>query len=107
MHNFTLPRVLRLPAFALVFFLSFSFMSLEINTNAAESFFSRMRRGEVGHHHHIAGPYLLRFAQEAAWRENYRRAANGTQVDRIVALAMHNKPSVDFCGYWQRSRAAA
>jgi hypothetical protein len=79
----------------------------EINTNAAESFFSRMRRGEVGHHHHIAGPYLLRFAQEAAWRENYRRAPNGTQVDRIIALAMHNKPSVDFCGYWQRSRAAA
>ena len=66
-----------------------------------------MRRGEVRHHHHIAGPYLLRFAQEAAWRENYRRAANGTQVDRIVALAMRNKPSVDFCGYWQRNRAAA
>jgi ISXO2 transposase-like protein len=78
----------------------------EINTNAAESFFSRMRRSEIGHHHHVAGPYLLRFAQEAAWRENYRRAANGTQVDRIVALAMHNKPSVDFCGYWQRSRVA-
>jgi transposase-like protein len=79
----------------------------EINTNAAESFFSPMRRGEIGHHHHVAGPYLLRFAQEAAWRENYRRAANGTQVDRIAALAMHNKPSVDFCGYWQRSRVAA
>jgi hypothetical protein len=79
----------------------------EINTNAAESFFSRMRRGEIGHHHHVAGPYLLRFAQEAAWRENYRRVANGTQVNRIVALAMHNKPSVDFCGYWQRSRVAA
>src|SRR4051794_22088603 len=79
----------------------------EINTNQAESFFSRMRRGEIGHHHHVAGPYLLRFAQEAAWRENYRRVPNGTQVDRIVALAMHNKPSVDFCGYWQRSRVAA
>jgi transposase-like protein len=79
----------------------------EINTNAAESFFSRMRRGEIGHHHHVAGPYLLRFAQEAAWRENYRRVANGTQVNRIVALAMHNKPSVDFCGYWQRDRVAA
>ena len=25
-------------------------------TNVAESFFSRMRRGEVGHHHHVAGP---------------------------------------------------
>jgi transposase-like protein len=79
----------------------------EINTNAAESFFSRMRRGEIGHHHHVAGPYLLRFAQEAAWRENYRRVQNGMQVDRIVVLAMHNKPSVDFCGYWQRGRVAA
>ncbi len=78
----------------------------EINTNQAESFFSRMRRAEIGHHHHVAGPYLLRFAQEASWREDHRRDPNGTQVDRIVALAMHNKPSVDFCGYWQRSRAA-
>jgi hypothetical protein len=22
-----------------------------------------MRRAEIGHHHHVAGPYLLRFAQ--------------------------------------------
>jgi transposase-like protein len=75
----------------------------DINTNAAEGFFSRMRRGEIGHHHHVAGPYLIRFAQEAAWREDHRRDANGNQVDRIVALAMRNKPSVDFCGYWQRN----
>jgi uncharacterized protein YggL (DUF469 family) len=33
-------------------------------TNGAESYFSRLRRGELGHHHHIAGPYLLRYAQE-------------------------------------------
>src|SRR3954463_7415555 len=38
----------------------------EINTTQAESFFSGMRRGELGHHHHIASPYLIRFAQEAA-----------------------------------------
>ncbi|HTT84734.1 MAG TPA: IS1595 family transposase [Rhizomicrobium sp.] len=75
----------------------------EINTNMAESFFSRLRRGEIGHHHHVAGPYLLRFAQEAAWREDHRREANGSQVDRIARLAMQNKPSVDFCGYWQRN----
>jgi Nucleotidyltransferase domain len=31
------------------------------------------------------------------------RSPNGFQVDRVVALAMRNKPSVDFCGYWQRS----
>ena len=27
-------------------------------TNDAESFFSRLRRAEIGIHHHIAGPYL-------------------------------------------------
>src|ERR1700682_4377228 len=66
----------------------------EINTNAAEGFFSRMRRAEIGHHHHVAGPYLIRFAQEAAWREDHRREPNGSQVDRVVGLAMCNKPSV-------------
>lgn len=72
-------------------------------TNGAESFFSRMRRGEIGHHHHIAGPYLARYAQEAAWREDARRVANGDQVSRVVALVAASRPSVDFCGYWQRS----
>jgi transposase-like protein len=74
----------------------------EVYTNNAESFFSRMRRGEIGHHHHIAGPYLIRFAQEAAWREDHRKDPNGFQVDRIVTLAMRHRPSVDFAGYWQR-----
>ncbi len=78
----------------------------QTHTNNAEGFFSRMRRAEIGHHHHIAGPYLLRFAQEAAWREDHKREPNGSQVDRIVTLAMSNKPSVDFCGYWQRHSAA-
>ena len=73
-------------------------------TNWAESFFARMRRGEIGHHHHVAGPYLLRYAQEAAWREDNRRVANGDQVGRVVALAMKRKPSVDFTGYWQRHK---
>jgi hypothetical protein len=49
-------------------------------TNGAESYFSRLRRGELGHHHHIAGPYLVRYAQEAAWREDLRRVSNGEQV---------------------------
>ena len=74
-------------------------------TNQAESFFSRLRRGEMGHHHHIAGPYLIRYAQEAAWREDARRIDNGGQVRRVVSLALSRKQSVDFCGYWQRHRA--
>jgi hypothetical protein len=49
---------------------------------------------------------LIRFAQEAAWREDYKRVANGEQVDRIVTLSMKHKPSVDFSGYWQRHCAA-
>ena len=75
-------------------------------TNGAESYFSRPRRGELGHHHHIAGPYLVRYAQEAAWREDLRRVSNGEQVDGVVGLAMGCPPSVDFCGYWQPAQVA-
>jgi hypothetical protein len=73
----------------------------------AEEFFSRMRRAEIGHHHHIAGQYLLRYAQEASWREDNRRVDNGAQVSRVAELAMKRKPSVDFSGYWQRHKDAA
>jgi transposase-like protein len=38
-------------------------------TNQAESFFSRLRRAEIGIHHHVAGPYLSAYASEMAWRE--------------------------------------
>jgi len=74
-------------------------------TNGAESTFSRLRRGELGHHHHIAGPYLVRYAQEAAWREDLRRVSNGEQTHGIIGLAMRSSPSVDFCGTWQRAQA--
>lgn len=79
----------------------------QTHTNNAEGFFSRMRRGEIGHHHHVAGPYLIRFAREAAWREDHERISNGSQVDRIVALAMNSPKSKDVCGYWQKHAKAA
>jgi hypothetical protein len=62
----------------------------------------RLRRAEVGIHHHIAGAYLLRYAQESSWREDNRRVSNGDQVNRVAALAMKRGKSVDFTGYWQR-----
>jgi transposase-like protein len=74
-------------------------------TNWAEEFFSRMRRAEIGHHHHIAGTYLLRYAQEASWREDNRRLSNGEQIHRLAGFAMKRKASVDFGGYWQRHKA--
>ena len=76
-------------------------------TNWAEEFFSRLRRAEIGHHHHIAGTYLLRYAQESSWREDNRRVANGEQAQRVAHLAMKRGPSVDFSGYWQRHVKAA
>ncbi len=75
-------------------------------TNWAEEYFSRLRRAESGHHHHIAGAYLLRYAQEASWREDNRRMSNGDQIHSIAGLALHKKTSVDFVGYWQRHKAA-
>src|SRR5579863_9077573 len=74
-------------------------------TNEAEEYFSRLRRAEIGHHHHIAGNYLLRYAQEASWREDHRRMSNGDQTYRLAGLAMGKKTSVDFTGYWQRHAA--
>jgi hypothetical protein len=76
-------------------------------TNNAEEFFSRMRRAEIGHHHHIAGTYLLRYAQEASWREDNRRVSNGDQTRAVAALAMKKSQSVDFTGYWQRHTKSA
>ena len=75
-------------------------------TNMAEEYFSRLRRAEAGHHHHIAGQYLLRYAQEASWREDNRRVANGEQRRRLTALATMKATSPDFVGYWQRHRTA-
>ena len=51
-----------------------------------------MRRAEIGHHHHIPGAYLVRYAQEAAWREDHRRTANGQQVLAVMALAAACQP---------------
>lgn len=73
-----------------------------VSTNLAECFFSRMRRCETSHVH-ISGPYLLRYAQEMVFREDGRRLSNGEQYSQVIALALSSKPSIDFCGYWQRS----
>jgi transposase-like protein len=79
----------------------------EACTNWAESYFSRLRRGEMGHFHHVSGPYLLRYAQEASFREDARRVDNGTQVRRVTELALKRGPSIDFAGYYQRHIKAA
>lgn len=75
-------------------------------TNQAESFFSRLRRAEIGTHHHISGQYLASYASEMAWREDNRRQPNGRQFLMIAAAAAAHPVSSQWCGYWQRSNKA-
>jgi transposase-like protein len=71
-------------------------------TNQAESYFSRLRRAEVGTHHHIAGPYLGLYAAEMAWREDNRRVSNGEQYLMLVGAALAAPVSRQWKGYSQR-----
>lgn len=73
----------------------------EACTNNAESYFSRLRRAEVGIHHHIAGPYLSAYALEMAWREDNRRLSNGEQFLRMTHSALAHPVSRVWKGYWQ------
>jgi transposase-like protein len=74
----------------------------EACTNMAESFFSRLRRAEIGIHHHVAGPYLNAYANEMAWRENHRRVSNGEQFLKATSAALDYPVSRQWKGYWQR-----
>ncbi len=71
-------------------------------TNMAESYFSRLRRAEIGVHHHISGRYLSQYASEMAWREDRRRVANGEQFQAVTIAALSLAKSRAWCGYWQR-----
>jgi transposase-like protein len=75
-------------------------------TNQVESFFSRIRRAEIGIHHHVAGPYLAAYAAEMDWREDNRRLSNGEQYRAIITAAAHHPISRQWKGYWQKRRAA-
>jgi ISXO2-like transposase domain len=61
---------------------SIAFHDEGVDTNQAESFFSRMRRAEIGQHHHI-GIHLHQYAGEMAWREDNRRKPNGTCMSQL------------------------
>jgi hypothetical protein len=71
-------------------------------TNQAESFFSRLRRAEIGIHHRISGRYLAAYAGEMAWREDYRRRSNGEQFTLVAGATMAHPVSRIWKGYWQR-----
>ncbi len=71
--------------------------------NQAESYFSRLRRAELGQHHHISGRYLGFYAGEMAWREDRRRIANGGLHEAATGAALGHPVSRVWAGYWQRT----
>jgi transposase-like protein len=73
-------------------------------TNQAESFFSRLRRAEIGVHHRISGKYLQAYSSEMTWRENRRRVANGQQWTGITSAALTHPHSRVWRGYWNRNQ---
>lgn len=77
-----------------------------VHTNQAESFFSRLRRAEIGVHHHISGKYLRSYAAEMAWREDNRRMSNGSQYLAVTRASL-NHPIARIAGYWQRKKGKA
>ena len=72
-------------------------------TNQAESYFSRLRRAELGQHHHISGKYLAAYAAESAWREDRRRMPNGALHLAATGAALAHPVSRVWAGYWQRN----
>jgi transposase-like protein len=82
---------------------SLAYSNGEACTNQAESFFSRLRRAEIGVHHKVAGPYLNSYANEMAWREDNRRVSNGELYLMAADAALKHPKSEQWCGYWQRS----
>lgn len=75
-----------------------------VHTNNVESYFARLRRMIDGQHHGVSPKYLYQYANEAAWKEDYRRLANGAAFNRTLGLALHSPKSRAWAGYWQRAQ---
>lgn len=76
-------------------------------TNWAESYFARLRRAELGIHHHFSGKYLFNYANEISWREDRRRCPANENYEELLRIASHHPVSRQWKGYWQRRKEAA
>ena len=75
-----------------------------ITNNLAESYFSRFRRMQYGQVHKFGNLYLANYANEAAYREDTRRWANGAIFTDIVKKCAKTRTHHDWCGYWQGNK---
>jgi hypothetical protein len=72
-----------------------------INTNLAESSFSRARRSEIGVYHHWFMTWLDFYGGEMCWREDVRRTGCLEQGMDLLALALNHPQSRNLKGYYQ------
>lgn len=86
--------------------LQYSDLSSGANINQSESYFSRLRRAELGNHHHFSGPYLIQYANEMAYREDTRRKDNKWIFKDVLTKATNTLPTQAWKGYWQRHTKA-
>lgn len=75
-----------------------------ITNNLAESYFSRFRRMQYGQTHKFGNLYLANYANEAAYREDTRRWANGRIFTDITSKCARTRTHNDWCGYWQGNK---
>jgi transposase-like protein len=74
-----------------------------VNTNFAESYFSRLRRMIRGQHHRVEAKYLNDYAAHAGWLEDHRRDSNGRMAARLIESGLRAPVSRAWKGYWQRA----
>lgn len=75
-----------------------------ITNNQAESYFSRLRRFEYGTIHRILPQFLMSYANEMAWREDFRRKTEKTKLLDLTNKLFRNGLSRWWRGYHQGYR---
>ena len=75
-----------------------------ITNNLAESFFARFRRMIMGVYHKMGNNYMMHYANEAAWREDFRYQSDKDKFDNVLKRCLKARPSRDLTGYWQGNK---
>lgn len=75
-----------------------------VNNNQAESFFSRLRRSEYGTTHRMQAPYMIDYANEMAWKEDWRRKSAKERLINLIESSFNIGLSRWWRGYWQGYR---
>ena len=78
------------------------YFTKKASTNAAESVFAGVRRGQRGVYGKIAGVNRDLIAAEQGWRREKCRVSDAEQYLQLLRLCLTHPQSRRFCGYWQR-----